>query len=320
MKPARILFLVGRREDVSVRFRVEQLRPHLARRGIESEVVDLRRVAAGRFPAREVLRRAERIVVHRALLDRASLLWLRAAGRPWAFDFDDAIDLPDPHRPGSRSIPRERRLARMLRAADRVVAGSTHLAARARHDSKAVALVTTTVDVEVVGWIGTRANLPYLERLLPALRRLERRRPALRLQIVCDAFPDASRAEERVPWTLAGEQSALASFAVGTMPLPDDAWTRGKCALKILQCFAAGRPVVCSPVGTNLEVVEDGETGFFAVSEEEWIDRLDRLLGDPTARVRMGAAARRTLERRYATAANVDRFLAAIGLGEPRRP
>jgi glycosyltransferase involved in cell wall biosynthesis len=98
------------------------------------------------------------------------------------------------------------------------------------------------------------------------------------------------------------------------MPLPDDAWTRGKCGLKILQYFAAARPVVCSPVGANLGIVEHGRNGFFAVSDEEWIERLERLLSDPAERARMGAAARRTVEDRFSTAGNVGRFLAALGL------
>ena len=47
---------------------------------------------------------------------------------------------------------------------------------------------------------------------------------------------------ENDPWSAASEAAALASFAVGIMPLIADPWTRGKCGAKILQYFAAGRP------------------------------------------------------------------------------
>jgi hypothetical protein len=150
MSDRRILFLVSRREDVSVRFRVEQLRPHLARRGFTSEVLDLRQVAAARFPPGDLLRNADRVVVHRALLDRASLLWLRVCAGGWVFDFDDAIHLADPHRPEIASAAREQRVARMIGGADRVIAGNAHLAGVAGRWSTAVEVVPTTVDLDAV--------------------------------------------------------------------------------------------------------------------------------------------------------------------------
>jgi glycosyltransferase involved in cell wall biosynthesis len=208
-----------------------------------------------------------------------------------------------------------------------VIAGNRYLADWAGARNRTVSIVPTTVDLEaypphrnatptepVVGWIGTRVNLMYLEGIAGALMRLGRRRPRAKLEIVCDAFPTLNGIEVvRKPWSLAEEAEDVRSFAVGVMPLPDDAWTRGKCSIKILQCFAAARPVVCSPVGHNLEVVEHGRNGYFASSEEEWVDRLDELLGDDEKRRRMGEEGRRTVEARYSTAGNLDRFMAALG-------
>ena len=135
----------------------------------------------------------------------------------------------------------------------------------------------------------------------------------MKLKVVSDGFLDVAG----VPvtnkcWSLADEVDDIASFHVGIMPLPDDPWTRGKCAVKILQYFAAGVPVVCSPVGANLEVVEHGRNGYFATTEDEWVARLDELSGDAQRRRQFGQAGRETVQRRYAIESTVDQFVKAL--------
>jgi glycosyltransferase involved in cell wall biosynthesis len=62
--------------------------------------------------------------------------------------------------------------------------------------------------------------------------------------------------------------------------LPDDPFTRGKCGFKILQYFAAGLPVVASPIGYNTELVIPETTGLWAFSQAEWLTALKRLIED----------------------------------------
>ncbi len=71
-------------------------------------------------------------------------------------------------------------------------------------------------------------------------------------------------------WTSEEEEEDLRSFDIGIMPLEDYFWSRGKCALKILQYYGVGLPAVCSPVGINREIVKDGVNGFWAEDEREW--------------------------------------------------
>jgi glycosyltransferase involved in cell wall biosynthesis len=72
------------------------------------------------------------------------------------------------------------------------------------------------------------------------------------------------------------------------MPLPDNEFTRGKCGLKLIQCMAAGLPVVGSPVGANCEIVCNGREGFLASSPQEWFVALERLIVSPRLRREMG--------------------------------
>jgi glycosyltransferase involved in cell wall biosynthesis len=83
------------------------------------------------------------------------------------------------------------------------------------------------------------------------------------------------------------------------MPLADEPYQRGKEGFKLKEYMAAGLPVVCSPVGFNRQLVEDGVVGFFARSEPEWVRQLERLVGDPELRRRLGQAGRRLAETSF---------------------
>jgi glycosyltransferase involved in cell wall biosynthesis len=111
------------------------------------------------------------------------------------------------------------------------------------------------------------------------------------------------------PWSSEEEITDLQSFDIGIMPLSDDPWSRGKCALKIIQYFGVGVPVVCSPVGMNRDIVEDGVNGFWASKEGEWEDRLVRLVEAKDLRREMGLRGRRTVERGYTVEVNGPRIL-----------
>jgi hypothetical protein len=95
---------------------------------------------------------------------------------------------------------------------------------------------------------------------------------------------------------------------VGVYPLTDDEWSKGKCGFKAIEFMACGVPVVAAAVGVNREIIEDGVNGFLASTEDEWVDKLGRLLSDPALRARLAAAGRRTVEARYSLRVNAPRI------------
>jgi glycosyltransferase involved in cell wall biosynthesis len=115
---------------------------------------------------------------------------------------------------------------------------------------------------------------------------------------------------ERILWSPAAEIAALAGAHIGVMPLTDDEWTRGKCAFKLLQYMAASLPCVASPVGANTEAVIEGRTGYFARDASEWEHTLERLIGSPELRARLGAAGRLHVESRYGVQNYQARYVA----------
>jgi glycosyltransferase involved in cell wall biosynthesis len=80
----------------------------------------------------------------------------------------------------------------------------------------------------------------------------------------------------------------------------------------LLEAMAAGRPVVATRVGGIPDVVLDGVTGFLTEPGDvrAIADRLDRLLGDPALRARMGAAGRARAATHYSVDAAIDGLLA----------
>ena len=103
-------------------------------------------------------------------------------------------------------------------------------------------------------------------------------------------------------WREEEEVEDLATVDIGIMPLRDDLWSRGKCGLKLLQYMAMGIPVVCTPVGANLDLVSPGIEGLHARDSEGWVDSIRRLAADPELRRRMGLRGRRKVERGYSVA------------------
>jgi glycosyltransferase involved in cell wall biosynthesis len=112
---------------------------------------------------------------------------------------------------------------------------------------------------------------------------------------------------EAMPWKAATEVEDLSDISVGIMPLPDDSWSKGKCGLKALQFMASGIPTVCSPVGVNKQIIHDGENGFIADSEDEWIEKLSRLLHSPDLCRQLGHAGRKTVETKYSASVQAPR-------------
>jgi len=96
------------------------------------------------------------------------------------------------------------------------------------------------------------------------------------------------------------------------MPLPDDEWTRGKGGYKLLQYMACSLPCVASPVGINSTLIAEGESGYLAQSEDEWVAKLSALIQRPGLRKKMGQAGRARAEAEYSFQAATPKLIEAI--------
>jgi glycosyltransferase involved in cell wall biosynthesis len=293
-------------------------------------------VRAERFPSRRyglrtwerraLLREADVVVLHQIKLSAPEARLFAAFTRRRVFDVDDAIYVRKPRRLGEapdESPWRKKKFAATCRWVDEVAAGNDVLAGVARASARAVTVLPTSIDTAAyqmttataadpptVVWIGSPENLIYLEMIRPALARLTVRHPTLTVRVICSQFPIWPEINvESIVWSSASEAGSLAAAHIGVMPLTDDAWSRGKCAFKLLQYMAAGLPCVASPIGANTEAVIDGVNGFHARTVDDWERSLQSLIESPELRARFGANGRAHVESRYALRRYQERYL-----------
>jgi glycosyltransferase involved in cell wall biosynthesis len=326
------------------RFRMEQWAPALASDGIEIEFApfeDARlhhvlyqpghvakkasAVAAAFWRRKNLLRRIQEFDVvyvfrEAALLGPAVFERVIArSGVPLLFDFDDAVFEPykSPTNGYLSLLKCPGKTAVTCRRSRHVLAGNEYLAAYARQFNTSVTIVPTTIDTErycstpyrsgdpiVIGWSGSHSTVMHLRTIERALKRLAGRRP-FRLRVIGASYALEGIRVESLPWRADSEIDDLRAIDIGLMPLPDDRWSRGKCGLKALQYMAIGIPTVCSPVGVNTTIVQHGENGLLAATDDQWVESLERLIDDASMRERLGRAGRLTVERRFSAAVQV---------------
>ncbi len=321
----KILFLVPRLDKASTRYRVLQYLPCLDQQGIDYEIVALSGQARNRLSLARQIRAAHTVFIQKKLFSYLDLFWIRKLARRLVYDFDDAVM----YKSGSASRWQQaRQWGRFVATAgkaDLVIAGNRYLQQEALSCNREVRLIPTVLDMDrytarnegngktnevVLGWIGSRGTLRYLQDISPALEELGQQWPGLKLKIVANDFFDLQHLEViKKPWSSEDEISDLHSFDIGLMPLSDDVWTRGKCGFKLLQCMAVGLPVVCSPVGVNAEIVTEGREGFQATTREDWVTKLGTLIADSQLRREMGRRARQQVEKVYSLGANAPLFI-----------
>jgi glycosyltransferase involved in cell wall biosynthesis len=341
----KVLFLTQTSElGPSSRYRVYQLLPLLRARGIECEVspaIDSATYArlylqggAGKLSSWPAIWQRRRTDLQR--LDEFDAVFVQkgvfpglysgferkiAARKPLVYDLDDATWLP--RQGGSlflRALHRERTVHDILRMATVVTAGNEFLANYARRFTRSVVVVPSTVEVAqyrqnadsvVVGWIGSSTTLSYLKLLSIVFKTLK-----VTPRVIASGDPNVlGFPVDFRPWRPETESSELSQFGIGIAPLPNTPWEHGKCGVKLLQYMARGIPVIASPVGVHKQIVSHGVNGLLAETEADWISCLRQLLSDAALRVRLGAAAKETVTKRYDVRVAVDalaKVLAAI--------
>jgi glycosyltransferase involved in cell wall biosynthesis len=73
-----------------------------------------------------------------------------------------------------------------------------------------------------------------------------------------------------------------------------------------------GVPVVCTPVGVNRDLVEDGVNGLWATTQEEWEEKLSLLIEDRATREKLGREGRKRVMKGYTIQACAPHLLSIL--------
>lgn len=235
--------------------------------------------------------------------------------KPLVYDFDDAIFLIQ-RSEVNRAISflkNPGKVARIISLSQQVIVGNDYLKEYAKRFNKNVTIIPTPIDSEkykpfispkenriVVGWIGSHSTAIYLLELKEVFQKLKKEDLDLVIRLIgAEKYKDQLPGTECRAWRLEDEIAELSSFDIGLMPMPDNPWTKGKCAFKLLLYMSMGIPAICSPVGMNREIIRDGENGFLTFSPEEWFEKIQILVKNSDLRKKMGLQGRKTVEKKY---------------------
>lgn len=336
----RVLFVAPIKEFTSMRYRVANLRAHLAIEGIGSHTmwdIDVAQRLEGAL-------KSDLIVFHRtpATPELRCLAHIaRARGIRLVFEIDDylfdssMLSLIPGLDEGSTGLADQMRTQikgteEMLSLCDLFLGSTQFLAQRASQlgypsyvipnglSDRQLALAQHALarrkrprcDAPVrVGYLaGTRTHRHDFAVVIPALRRLMDEFPHVVLVVrgLMDLPPELSsyraRIERRpyVSWQRLVAATAALDVTLAPLNLSNPV-VEGKSALKYFESALVRVPVVASPTEEFRQAIQHGTTSFLASNDEEWYEHLRMLITDPTLRSRIGAQARAHVLATYST-------------------
>lgn len=263
----------------------------------------------------------EVLIVHRTsnLIDYLMVKKLKKRTKV-IYDIDDAIF--HTRFPGILSFSH---INPIIKEADYIFAGSHYLFDYASKINSNVSLVPTAVDTELfspintkrydsnritIGWMGNGDDyqLRYLNILKEPLRILSKNYD-IKFRIVSALSNKVKQAFANEPYDvdfgldrwvkIESMPEIISDFDIGVMPLTDNIYEKGKCAMKALEYMSLEKPVVASAVGENNYVIKNDYNGFLASDTEDWVKFLEKLILNNKLRRDMGKNGRRFVEENY---------------------
>lgn len=250
-------------------------------------------------------------------------------GKKVIFDFDDAIwiDNVSNSNKSFAFLKDASKTSNIINLSNLVFAGNEYLKNYASQYNANIVVIPTTIDTieyspvkvipknkVVIGWSGSITTIQHFEYAVAVLKKIKNKySDKIQIKVIGDAnYVNTELEIKGLGWNKVTEISDLCSFDIGIMPLPNDEWAQGKCGLKGLQYMALEIPTIMSPVGVNIEIIENGINGFLASTQDEWLEKLSELIESKELREKIGKAGRRTVIEKYSVEINKQKYLDAF--------
>lgn len=318
----KVLFLSKGEDAPSTRYRALAFFDALKEAGFSPSHQSTRGDLKQKFKLLQQVSEADVVVINRRTFPTIYTYLLRKSAKVLIFDFDDAVFTGSKGEKGNR----RRRFINMVAHCDVVWAGNGYLAEMAKQHNKNVIEVPTAVDTEryqntaeplktsvpTLVWIGSSSTKKYLQLVIPILDELAGE-VEFQLKIIADFSVETKKLKViPVQWQADTEISEIKSCHIGIAPMIDDAWTRGKCALKVLQYFAAGLPCVSSAAGANEVILNASGAGFLASDAETWKTAIKTLIEQPEKAGQLGQQGRTFCQQFYSQQAVVTTIIDSL--------
>lgn len=254
------------------------------------------------------------------------------------YDFDDALF-------EIRSLGRYisySHIKGVIKNSDIVFAGSHYLLDYAKRYNENTLLIPTPVDIDLfcfsdtirnkdpkkvtIGWLGggNRYQLRFLRLLKEPLKYLAKRYP-IRFKMVSSECKEVEDEFSNIGcevdlgldyWAPLEEiPGHISDFDIGVMPLTEEPFSNGKCAMKALEYMSMNIPVVASAVGENIYVINHGYNGLLASNTQGWINCLEMLVKSVSLRDILGKNGRKTVEEKYSVSIITSKIISALENG-----
>ncbi len=255
------------------------------------------------------------------------LFWL---GKKIIYDFDDAIFLPPLHVDYKflNYFKNPNKVKKIIQYSHLILTGNQYLKDYALQFNSHVFVFPTLIETNTyipmkkvssssspicIGWTGSMYTLPYLLCLEEVFKEISKKYPHVYFKIIGGKSPHWPEIPlKHIPWIRESEVSDLNEFDMGLMPMTHDPFSQGKCGFKALAYMSLEIPALCSPVGVNTKIVQDGTNGFLCKTPEEWFEKMELLILNPDLRKQIGNQGRKTVLKNYSVEKHKEIFFKHI--------
>lgn len=194
---------------------------------------------------------------------------------------------------------------------------------------RAVLVTSAPMDhLPVIGQVPGWLEITIVGRYPPSRQRMARLQQArwmvashtgLRAQLRCLRFLTNPRVK-RVAWDAESVYAKMLEADIGIIPIdtgvaadsgaPAPGWkvkSENRLSMKMSLCL----PVIATEIPSYTGLIENGVSGFFARTRQDWLDALETLR-DPEARQRIGKCARDAVLERYSMEEQARLFIAVL--------
>lgn len=305
-----VLFISKGESASSTRYRALQYFPYFIAAGWQPKHVTISGGLIAIVKTFFAAKNADVVVLLRKTFPYPIFWILRKLSKKLIFDFDDAIFC---NTDGSNSKTRMVRFESTVSQCDFIFAGNQYLANQALEFNSKTVVIPTSVEAKkyelnlpkstnslVLVWIGSQSTKKYLVEILPCLEKAALTIPNLKLKVIADfSLTSDTLSIDNIFWNEKTEAEELCKSNIGIAPMSIDNWTKGKCALKVLQYMAAGLPVLSSDSGVNSQVIVHEQTGLLISDIKQWTPTLNKIFAIKSDFEKMGEIGRLKVQSEF---------------------